>query len=114
MLLATIVLLGALPQSGQLARSVASVSATAPVGVAAKDPIEARTLPSMPKPKVETDPEPEPEPKPKPKVKPKTEPAPEPEPEPKPKPKTEPKPQSDRKTAAVKDWAGFVLSGLGK
>jgi hypothetical protein len=57
MLLATIVLLGALPQSAQLARSVATVSATAPieVAVAAKDSSEQRTLPSMPKPKVETD-----------------------------------------------------------
>jgi hypothetical protein len=55
MLLATIVLLGALPQSGQLARSVASVSATVPVEVATKDSGEGRTLPSMPKPKVETD-----------------------------------------------------------
>ena len=31
-----------------------------------------------------------------------------------PEPKTEPQPMSERKTAAVKDWAGFVLSGLGK
>lgn len=54
MLLATIVLLGALPQSGQLARSVANVSATAPVAVVAKDSTQARVLPSMPKPRVET------------------------------------------------------------
>jgi hypothetical protein len=51
MLLATILLLGALPQSGELARSVAnSVLATE-----AKNASESRTLPSMPKPKVETD-----------------------------------------------------------
>jgi hypothetical protein len=55
MLLATIVLLGALPQSGELARSVANVSATMPVEVAAKDSSEARQLPSMPRPKVEAD-----------------------------------------------------------
>ena len=55
MLLATIVLLGALPQSGQLARSVASLSATTPVELTAKDSSEQRTLPSMPKPKIETD-----------------------------------------------------------
>lgn len=55
MLLATIVLLGALPQSGQLARSVASLSATTPVDVTAKDSSEQRSLPSMPKPKIETD-----------------------------------------------------------
>jgi hypothetical protein len=55
MLLATMVLLGALPQSGELARSVANVSATAPVTVASKDSSEARILPSMPKPKVEMD-----------------------------------------------------------
>lgn len=62
MLLATIVLLGALPQSGQLARSVASLSATTPVlsattpvDVTVKDSSEQRSLPSMPKPKVETD-----------------------------------------------------------
>jgi hypothetical protein len=53
MLLATIVLLGALPQSGELARSAANVAATAPVTVAAKDSSEGQTLPSMPKPKVE-------------------------------------------------------------
>jgi hypothetical protein len=53
MLLATIVLLGALPQSGELARSVANVPE--PVLVAAKDSSAARPLPSMPKPKVKTD-----------------------------------------------------------
>ena len=55
MLLATMVLLGALPQSTQLARSAASESATVPVAVAANDSSQGRTLPSMPKPKVETD-----------------------------------------------------------
>jgi hypothetical protein len=55
MLLATIVLLGALPQSAQFARSVASEAATGTVPVAANDLSQARTLPSMPKPKVETD-----------------------------------------------------------
>jgi hypothetical protein len=55
MLLATIVLLGALPQSEQMARSVANAPAMAPVAVAAKDSNDGRTLPSMPKPKVESD-----------------------------------------------------------
>ena len=55
MLLATIVLLGALPQSEQMARSVANASATAPVALAAKNSNDGRTLPSMPKPKVESD-----------------------------------------------------------
>ena len=55
MLLATIVLLGALPQSTQLAKSVANDAATAPVEVAANHSGEARTLPSMPKPKIESD-----------------------------------------------------------
>jgi hypothetical protein len=55
MLLATIILLGALPQSAQVARSVANDAATAPVEVAANHAGEARTLPSMPKPKVETE-----------------------------------------------------------
>jgi hypothetical protein len=54
MLLATIVLLGALPQSAQLARSVANDAATAPAEVAGNHSSEARTLPSMPTPKVET------------------------------------------------------------
>ncbi len=31
-----------------------------------------------------------------------------------PEPKTEPQPQTERKPAAVKDWAGFVLSGVGR
>jgi CHAT domain-containing protein len=31
-----------------------------------------------------------------------------------PEPKSEPQPMSERKNAAVKDWAGFVLSGLGR
>lgn len=53
MLLATMVLLGALPQSGELARSVANNSATVPVTVAANNSSEARTLPSMPQPKVD-------------------------------------------------------------
>jgi hypothetical protein len=54
MLLATIVLLGALPQSTQLARSVANDAATAPAEVAANHSSGSRTLPSMPTPKVET------------------------------------------------------------
>jgi hypothetical protein len=49
MLLATILLLGALPQSGELARSAANVAEA--VTVAAKDASAARELPSMPKPK---------------------------------------------------------------
>ena len=59
MLLATMVLLGALPQSGELARSAANA---APVSVAdaavvadAKESGAARELPSMPKPKVDSD-----------------------------------------------------------
>jgi hypothetical protein len=58
MLLATIVLLGALPQSVNMARSVAVVSgdsATVSVGEATKDSVAARELPSMPKPKVTAD-----------------------------------------------------------
>ena len=53
MLLATIVLLGAIPQAGELARSAAN----APVEVTAeavKDAAAPRTLPSMPTPKVAT------------------------------------------------------------
>jgi hypothetical protein len=53
MLLATILLLGALPQSAELARSVANVPEA--VMVAANDASAARELPSMPKPKVDTD-----------------------------------------------------------
>src|SRR5260370_41065863 len=54
MLLATIVLLGALPQSGELARSVANVPVALSVDgkLEAKDSSAARELPSMPKPKV--------------------------------------------------------------
>jgi hypothetical protein len=56
MLLATILLLGALPQSGELARSVANVSAVSAADAAdAKDSSSARELPSMPKPKVDSD-----------------------------------------------------------
>ena len=57
MLLATIVLLGALPQSGELARSVANVPVALSVDgkLEAKDSSAARELPSMPKPKVNAD-----------------------------------------------------------
>ena len=59
MLLATILLLGALPQSGELARSAANVAAVsvaeAAVAADAKDSGAARELPSMPKPKVDSD-----------------------------------------------------------
>lgn len=59
MLLATILLLGALPQSGELARSAANVAAVsvaeAAVAAEAKDSGAARELPSMPKPKVDSD-----------------------------------------------------------
>ena len=57
MLLATIVLLGALPQSGELARSAADVPAavSADAKVEANDSSSARELPSMPKPKVNAD-----------------------------------------------------------
>src|SRR5260370_7425893 len=57
MLLATIVLLGALPQSGELARSVANVRVALSVdgNLEAKDSSAARELPSMPKPKVNAD-----------------------------------------------------------
>jgi hypothetical protein len=55
MLLATIILLGAIPQSADLARSVANLAEVAPeVLVAAKDS-SARTLPTAPTPKVKTD-----------------------------------------------------------
>src|SRR6266851_1074691 len=53
MLLATILLLGALPRSGELARSAANVPEA--VRVAANDSGAARELPSMPKPKVAAD-----------------------------------------------------------
>jgi hypothetical protein len=56
MLLATILLLGALPQSGELARSVANVAAVSVADAAdTKDSGAARELPSMPKPKVDSD-----------------------------------------------------------
>jgi hypothetical protein len=56
MLLATILLLGALPQSGELARSAANVAAVSVADAAdAKDSGSARELPSMPKPKVDSD-----------------------------------------------------------
>jgi hypothetical protein len=56
MLLATILLLGALPQSGELARSAANVAAVSVEDAAdAKDSGAARELPSMPKPKVDSD-----------------------------------------------------------
>jgi len=54
MLLATIVLLGAIPQSGELARSVAN-TATEANTTAGKDAAGSRSLPSMPAPKVTTD-----------------------------------------------------------
>src|SRR5260370_34644044 len=53
MLLATILLLGALPRSGEMARSAANVPEAA--RVAANDSGAARELPSMPKPKVAPD-----------------------------------------------------------
>src|SRR5258707_2109915 len=53
MLLATILLLGALPRSGELAKSAANVPEA--VRVAANDSRAARELPSMPKPKVAAD-----------------------------------------------------------
>ena len=58
MLLATIVLLGALPQSGELARSAANVPVavvSADAKVEANDSSAPRELPSMPKPKVNAD-----------------------------------------------------------
>src|SRR6266404_5180283 len=54
MLLATIVLLGAIPQSGELARSVANVANEASAE-AGKDTAGSRNLPSMPTPKVKAD-----------------------------------------------------------
>jgi hypothetical protein len=53
MLLATIVLLGALPQGGELARSVANVPEA--VSVSEKDSSAALELPSMPTPKAKID-----------------------------------------------------------
>jgi hypothetical protein len=50
MLLATILLLGAIPQSGQVAKAVANVPAEA-ITVASNAAAEARSLPSMPVPK---------------------------------------------------------------
>ena len=56
MLLATILLLGALPQSLELARSAANVAAASVADAAeAKDSSAVRELPSMPKPKVDSD-----------------------------------------------------------
>ncbi len=56
MLLATILVLGALPQSGELARSVANAAAVSVADAAnAKDSSAARELPSMPKSKVAAD-----------------------------------------------------------
>jgi hypothetical protein len=54
MLLATIVLLGAIPQSGDLARSVANAPAEV-TAEAGKDAAGSRSLPSMPTPKAKTD-----------------------------------------------------------
>src|SRR5258706_11136122 len=54
MLLATIVLLGAIPQSGELARSVANVASEVSAE-AGKDAAGSRSLPSMPTPKAKTD-----------------------------------------------------------
>jgi hypothetical protein len=57
MLLATILLLGALPQSGELARSVANAPEAVTVADAAdaKELSAAHELPSMPKPKVDSE-----------------------------------------------------------
>src|SRR5260370_34416529 len=57
MLLATILLLGALPQSGALAMSAANLpeTASAEAKTDAKDSGAARELPSMPRPKVSID-----------------------------------------------------------
>src|SRR5260370_4629371 len=56
MLLATILVLGALPQSGELARWVPNAAAASVADAAnAKDSSAARELPSMPKPKVAAD-----------------------------------------------------------
>src|SRR5260370_25927820 len=54
MLLATILLLGAMPQSGDLARSAANLSAEV-AAEATKDAGSSRSLPSTPTPKVKTD-----------------------------------------------------------
>src|SRR5258706_432734 len=54
MLLATIVLLGAIPQSGELARSVANVASEVSAE-AGKDAAGSRSLPSMPTPKAKND-----------------------------------------------------------
>src|SRR5258706_3602231 len=54
MLLATIVLLGAIPQSGELARSVANVASEVSAE-AGKDAAGSGSLPSMPTPKAKTD-----------------------------------------------------------
>jgi hypothetical protein len=55
MLLATILLLGALPQSGELARSAANVAALSADAAETKDSGASRELPSMPKPKADSD-----------------------------------------------------------
>src|ERR1700737_1159091 len=57
MLLATILLFGALPQNGELARSAVNVAARISIEgkLEAKDSSAARELPSMPKPKVNGD-----------------------------------------------------------
>src|ERR1700737_2457493 len=57
MLLATILLFGALPQNGELARSAVNVAARISIEgkTEAKDSSAARELPSMPKPKVSAD-----------------------------------------------------------
>src|SRR6266849_1277106 len=56
MLLATILVLGVLPQSGELARSVANAAAVSVADAAnAKDSSAARELPSMPQPKVDSE-----------------------------------------------------------
>jgi hypothetical protein len=54
MLLATIVLLGAIPQSGELARSVANVATEASTA-AGTDAAASKSLPPMPTPKAKTD-----------------------------------------------------------
>ena len=54
MLLATILLLGAIPQSGELAKSVANAATEVSVETG-KDAAASRTLPSMPAPKAEPD-----------------------------------------------------------
>src|ERR1700740_1362081 len=55
MLLATILLLGAVPQSGDLARSAANVAALSADAAETKDSGASRELPSMPKPKADSD-----------------------------------------------------------